>query len=50
MVFNSSGYVLNSGLSGCIQMKSYLWNNPELRLSLNENLIIGENTLKSNYN
>ena len=42
MLFNASGYVINSGVSGCIQMKSYLHGNPQLRLALNENLVVGE--------
>lgn len=41
MLFNASGYVINSGVSGCIQMKSYLHGNPQLRLALNENLMVG---------
>jgi AP-4 complex subunit mu-1 len=47
MVFNSSGYVINSGLSGSINMKSYLKNNPQLKLSLNEHLIIGNNKINN---
>jgi len=45
ILFNSKGNVVNSCIDGCIQMKSYLKSNPELRLSLNEDLAIG----KSNY-
>jgi AP-4 complex subunit mu-1 len=41
ITFNSSGYVLNSSIDGTIQMKSYLAGNPELRLALNEELVIG---------
>lgn len=41
VTFNSSGYVLNQGIDGTIQMKSYLAGNPELRIALNENLVIG---------
>lgn len=36
------GYVLNSTIDGCIQMKSYLSGNPGLRLALNEDLIVGK--------
>ena len=32
MLFNSSGYVINSAIDGCIQMKSYLAGNPALKL------------------
>ena len=34
------GYVLNSTIDGCIQMKSYLSGNPGLRLALNEDLVV----------
>mmetsp|Transcript_1101 Transcript_1101/g.981 ORF Transcript_1101/g.981 Transcript_1101/m.981 type:complete len:248 (+) Transcript_1101:13-756(+) len=40
-LFNSNGFVINSSIDGVIQMKSYLTGNPELRLALNDNLIIG---------
>jgi AP-4 complex subunit mu-1 len=43
VLFSANGYVLNSTIDGCIQMKSYLAGNPELRLALNENLVIGKN-------
>ncbi|CAJ1925839.1 unnamed protein product [Cylindrotheca closterium] len=42
VLFSANGYVLNSTIDGCIQMKSYLAGNPELRLALNEDLIIGK--------
>ena len=41
VLFSNNGYVLNSTIDGCIQMKSYLAGNPELRLALNEDLVIG---------
>lgn len=41
VLFNSNGFVINSAIDGVIQMKSYLVGNPELRLALNDNLIIG---------
>ncbi|EGR30590.1 hypothetical protein IMG5_128570 [Ichthyophthirius multifiliis] len=41
VLFNVSGYVINSSIEGCIQMKSYLQGNPALKLALNEDLIIG---------
>jgi len=41
VLFSPNGYVLNSSVDGCIQMKSYLAGNPELRLALNEDLVIG---------
>lgn len=42
ITFNSNGYVLNSNIDGTIQMKSYLTGNPELKLALNEDLVIGK--------
>eukprot|EP00545_Synedropsis_sp_CCMP1620_P004974 CAMPEP_0119014752 /NCGR_PEP_ID=MMETSP1176-20130426/10363_1 /TAXON_ID=265551 /ORGANISM="Synedropsis recta cf, Strain CCMP1620" /LENGTH=459 /DNA_ID=CAMNT_0006967991 /DNA_START=69 /DNA_END=1445 /DNA_ORIENTATION=+ len=44
IVFSNNGYILNSTIDGCIQMKSYLAGNPELRLALNEDLIVGRGT------
>jgi len=41
ITFNTNGYVLNSNIDGTIQMKSYLAGNPELKLALNEDLVIG---------
>jgi AP-4 complex subunit mu-1 len=43
VLFSNNGYVLNSTIDGCIQMKSYLAGNPELRLALNEDLVVGRN-------
>lgn len=46
ILFNSNGYVINSSIDGVIQMKSYLQGNPDLRLVLNDNLVVGrENTV-----
>ena len=42
VLFSNNGYVLNSTIDGCIQMKSYLAGNPELRLALNEDLVVGK--------
>lgn len=42
MLFNASGYVINSSIEGCIQMKSYLNGNPDLRIALNEDLVVGK--------
>jgi len=44
ITFNSTGYVINSSIEGCIQMKSYLLNNPEIKLALNDNLVLGRNS------
>ena len=43
VLFNANGYVVNSSIDGCIQMKAFLAGNPELRLALNEDLVIGRN-------
>lgn len=42
MLFAQSGAVVNSTIDGSIQMKSYLSGNPELRLALNEDLVVGK--------
>ena len=44
VLFNSNGFVVNSSIDGTIQMKSFLSGNPELRLALNEDLVIGNFT------
>lgn len=45
VLFNSNGYMINSSIDGVIQMKSYLQGNPELRLVLNEDLVIGRDNV-----
>ena len=40
VLFNSNGYIMNSSLEGCIQMKSFLKNNPQLQLALNDDLVL----------
>lgn len=47
VLFNSSGYVINSAIEGCIQMKSYLIGNPPLKLALNEGLVVGQHNAAS---
>ncbi|CAK4074110.1 unnamed protein product [Aphanomyces euteiches] len=42
VVFSPGGQMLNASVEGRIQMKSYLAGNPELRLALNEDLVIGQ--------
>jgi AP-4 complex subunit mu-1 len=42
ILFSNTGYVVNSSIDGSILMKSYLSGNPELRLALNEDLVIGK--------
>lgn len=41
ITFNSTGQILNQGIDGVIQMKSFLAGNPELTLALNSDLAIG---------
>ena len=42
ILFNASGYVINSSIDGCIQMKSYLSGNPALKLVLNDDLTMAD--------
>ena len=42
ILFNASGYVINSSIDGCIQMKSYLTGNPALKLVLNDDLTMAD--------
>ena len=44
VLFNNSGLVVNSSIDGSIMMKSFLSGNPELRLALNEDLVVGKNS------
>eukprot|EP00299_Pterocystis_sp_00344_P009592 c4083_g1_i1.p1 GENE.c4083_g1_i1~~c4083_g1_i1.p1 ORF type:complete len:453 (+),score=109.01 c4083_g1_i1:44-1360(+) len=39
--FNATGSLLNCEIQGCVQMKSYLIGNPELRIALNPDIIVG---------
>ena len=39
-LFNVNGQLINSSIDGCIQMKSYLQGNPQLKLALNEDLVL----------
>jgi len=47
ILFNASGYVINSSIEGCIQMKSYLHGNPPLKVALNDDLVIGKGNSSS---
>jgi AP-4 complex subunit mu-1 len=42
VLFNSEGQVVNNSIDGTILMKSFLSGNPELRLALNEDLVVGK--------
>jgi len=41
-LFSRNGIILSSGIDGCIKMKSYLKNSPELRIVLSDEVIIGK--------
>ena len=49
VLFNNNGLMINSSIDGSILMKSFLSGNPELRLALNEDLIIGKENNTNNY-
>jgi len=40
VLMSTNGSIVNSAIDGSIQMKSYLLGNPELKLALNEDLVI----------
>lgn len=50
MLFNASGYLINSSIDGFIQMKSYLHGNPNLKLTLNDDLAMASSTNSANSN
>jgi len=45
VLMSANGFVVNSAIDGCIQMKSYLTGNPELKLALNEDIQIKNQNL-----
>merc|ERR1712190_427128 len=45
VLMSANGFVVNSAIDGSIQMKSYLMGNPELKLALNEDINIKNQTL-----
>jgi len=45
VLINPNGIVINSSIDGVIQMKSYLHDNPELRLVLNNDLQVGRTNM-----
>jgi len=50
VLMSASGFVINSAIDGSIQMKSYLMGNPELRLALNEDIVVkGQNGPHGGY-
>ena len=43
-LFSRTGTIISSGIDGCIQMKSYLKNNPELKIVLTDDVVIGKSS------
>ena len=46
-LFSKSGSIISSGIDGCIKMKSYLKNSPELRVVLSDDVIIGKTSFSA---
>ena len=46
-LFSKSGTIISSGIDGCIKMKSYLKNSPELRVVLTDDVIIGKTSFSA---
>jgi AP-4 complex subunit mu-1 len=46
-LFSKSGTIISSGIDGCIKMKSYLKNSPELRVVLSDDVIIGKTSFSA---
>ena len=42
-LFGRNGNILSSGIDGCIKMKSYLKNSPELKITLSDEIDVGNN-------
>jgi len=49
VLFNAQGHIVNASIDGSIMIKSFLAGNPELRLALNENLVIGRDRVSGGY-
>ena len=43
-IFGRNGTIISSGIDGCIKMKSYLKNSPELKVVLSDDVIIGKSS------
>ena len=41
-LFNKNGSIISSGIDGCIKMKSYLKNSPEMKIVLTDDIVIGK--------
>ena len=46
-LFGKNGTIISSGIDGCIKMKSYLKNSPELKVVLSDDVIIGKSSYKA---
>ena len=43
-LFNKNGSIISSGIDGCIKMKSYLKNSPEMKIVLADDIVIGKSS------
>ena len=43
-LFSKNGTIISSGIDGCIKMKSYLKNSPEMRIVLSDDIMIGKSS------
>ena len=43
-LFNKNGSIISSGIDGCIKMKSYLKNSPEMKIVLSDDIVIGKSS------
>lgn len=48
ILFNASGYIINSSIDGSIQMKSYLSDNPSLKIVLSEDITMADSNTPGN--
>ena len=43
-LFNKNGSIISSGIDGCIKMKSYLKNSPEMKIIFTDDIILGKSS------
>ena len=43
-LFSRNGTIISSGIDGCIKMKSYLKNSPEMRIVLSDDVMVGKSS------
>ena len=46
VLFNPNGHILNSSIDGCVLMKCYISGNPEIKITLNDEVVVGKNEAK----